>query len=154
MNRRRSRRSLRPATGARPPGRRASARDDPLRRQIDDMERALWREDPVFMLRVRRLELVDTASVLTVFALLASGGVLVAVGAATSTIASAGTGVLAMATACLVDRRRRRALRRSPRDATDRVVLASARDDIDGSRAADRRAALWARPRRRDRRGR
>lgn len=103
----------------------SSAADDPLRRQIDEVERALWREDPAFMLQVRRLQRVDTASVLTVFALLAAGIVLVTVGAATSTIAAGGVGVIAMAAACLIDRRHQRALHRSPRDATNR-------DRVDG----------------------
>ena len=75
------------------------------------------------MLQVRRLQRVDTAYVLTVFALLAAGSVLFTVGAATSTIAAAGVGVIAMAAACLIDRRRQRALRRPPGDDThpDRV---------------------------------
>jgi hypothetical protein len=83
----------------------------------------LWREDPAFMLQVRRLQRVDTAYVLMTFALLAAGSVLFAVGAATSTAAAGGVGVIAMAAACLIDRRHQRALRRPPRDDThaDRV---------------------------------
>lgn len=83
------------------------------------------------MLQVRRLQRIDTASVLTVFALLATGSVLVTVGAATSTIAAGAAGVLAMAAACLIDRRHQRALRRPPRDDTnsDRVGRPSGRSD-------------------------
>ena len=91
---------------------------DPLRRQIDQVEQALWREDPALMLQVRRLQRIDTATVLTVFALLATGSVLVTVGAATSTIAAGGSGVIAMVAACVIDRRHQRALRRSPPEAT------------------------------------
>ena len=69
--------------------RRSTVEDaDPFRRQIDQVEQALWREDPALMLHVRRLQRIDTATVLTVFALLAAGSVLVTVGAATSTIAA------------------------------------------------------------------
>lgn len=70
------------------------------------------------MQQVRRVQRIDTASVLAVFALLAGGSVLATIGAATSTIALGGAGVITMAAACLIERRHQRALRRSPPDAT------------------------------------
>lgn len=110
------------------------ANDDPIRLQIDGVERALWREDPAFMLQVRRIRRVDTAHVLTVFVLLAAGSVLVTVGAAASTIVAGGVGLVAMAAACLLDRRRQRVLRRSPRDDTksDRVHRSTGQSDTRG----------------------
>ena len=130
MRRRSYRRWIRAATRR---GRTISSTvgDDPLRRQINDLERALWREDPTLMLQVRRRHRIDPASVMTVFALLAAGSVLVTVGAATSTIAAGAAGVLAMAAACLIDRLHQRALRRPPRDDTNsaRVGRPSGRSD-------------------------
>ena len=123
MNRRIWSRWVRPTTRPRRIDRPSATNDDPLRRQIDEIERALWREDPTFLLQVRRLQRVDTAYVLTVFALLAAGSVLVTIGAATSSLAAGCVGVIAMVAACLIDRRRQHALSRSPRDDTnpDRV---------------------------------
>jgi hypothetical protein len=118
MTRRICRRRVRATTRAGRTGRPSASNDDPLRRQIYDVEQALWREDPAFMSQVRRLQRVDTAYVLTIYALLAAGSVLFTVGVATSTIVAGGVGVLAMAAACLIDRRHQRALRRSPRDDT------------------------------------
>jgi hypothetical protein len=97
----------------------STVEDDPLHRQVNDLERALWRADPTLMLRVRRLQRLDAAVVVTVFALLAAGSVLLTVGAATSTITAGGAGISAMAGACLINRRHQRTLRRPPRDATN-----------------------------------
>ena len=146
MSRRICRRRIRATT--RPGGTSSSTveDDDPLRRQINDVERALWRDDPTLMLHVRRLQRLDTASVLTVFALLATGSVLVTVGAATSTITAGGAGIIAMAAACLIDRRHKRTLRRPPRDAInpDRLgrppaVRATPESETNDMRVPDRR---------------
>jgi hypothetical protein len=73
----------------------------------------LWRDDTRFVKQFRRLQRVDTVYVLTTFALLAAGGVLVTVGAATANGVLWCVGVTAMAAACLIDRRRHHVLRRS-----------------------------------------
>jgi hypothetical protein len=85
-----------------------------LRQQIDEIERALRREDPALLKRLRRLQRHDTMYALTVFAFLAGGAVLVTVGLATTTAAVFGIGVAAMLTAGVLDHRYRRALRRPP----------------------------------------
>jgi hypothetical protein len=123
MNRRICSRWVRPTTRPRRIDRPSATNDNPLHWQIDEIERALWCEDPTFLLHVRRLQRVDTAYVLTVFALLAAGSVLVTIGAATSSSASGCVGAIAMVAACLIDRRRGQTLRRSPEDDTnpDRV---------------------------------
>ena len=117
MSRRICRRRIRATTRPRGTSSSTVEDDDPLRRQINDLERALWRDDPTLMLQIRRLQRLDTASVLTVFTLLATGSVLVTVGAATSTITAGGAGIITMAAACLIDRRHKRTLRHPPRDA-------------------------------------
>jgi hypothetical protein len=106
--------------------------DDPLRRQINDIERVLWHDDPTLMLRIRRLQRLDTASVLTVFALMAIGSVLVTVGAATSTITVGGSGLIAMVAACLINRRHQRTLRQPPQEAAE-SPNASAPNSTSGS---------------------
>jgi hypothetical protein len=93
----------------------------------------LWRDDTTFVKQFRRLQRVDTVYVLTTFALLAAGGVLVTVGAATATGVLWCVGVAAMAAACLIDRRRHHVLRRSAGDGTspDRVDRRTGESDTE-----------------------
>jgi hypothetical protein len=102
------------ATSAARSGRASATSDETLGQQIDEIERALRREDPALLKRVRRLQRRDTMSALTVFALLAGGAVLVTAGLATTTAAVLGIGVAAMLTAGVIDHCYRRALRRPP----------------------------------------
>jgi hypothetical protein len=110
-------RAARPRSAERP----GATNGNSLARLIDELELALSREYPAFLRQVRRIERADTIYVLTTFALLAAGVVLVVVGAATSTVAVALLGVSAMLAAWLLERRRQQALRQTPRDDRARV---------------------------------
>jgi hypothetical protein len=90
--------------------------DDPLSVRLEGIERALRREDPVFARQFRRTERRDTLNVVLVFALLASGTVLLTVGLAAVSIVAACTGAAAMVLSCLVERHHQRDLRRPPRE--------------------------------------
>ena len=105
-----------PASGARFADRTSARNDDPLSQQLAEIERALRREDPTFLKRLRRLRCNEVVNVLTVFGLLASGAVLVTVGLATASVTVCSIAITAMLTACFIDRRYHQALRRPPRE--------------------------------------
>jgi hypothetical protein len=94
----------------------STANDDLLRRQIDDVELALRREDPAFVRRFRRLQHSETLRVVTIFVFIAVGAVLMTVGLATASVVATSLGVAAMLAGCLVEIRHRRALRRWSRE--------------------------------------
>lgn len=115
-----SRRIRRPPRSHRAqPADRTPTNYDLLSRQIDEVELALRQEDPAFVRRFRRLQRRETVSVLTVFAFLASGAVLITVGLTMASVVTGSSGVIAMLAACLVEHLHQRALCRSSRERDD-----------------------------------
>ena len=89
--------------------------DDPVTRAIDEIERALRRDDPAFLHRVQQLQRREMANVLTVLTLLASGAVLLTVGLATVSWPIWGAGLIALVASVLVDEHHKHSLDRLPR---------------------------------------
>lgn len=88
--------------------------DDQVARTIEEIERALVQEDPVFLRRVRHLQRREAATVLSVFALLAVGAVLLTVGLATLSWVVWCGGLVSLAAAAAVDQHHQAQLRRFP----------------------------------------
>ena len=85
--------------------------NDRLVHEIDRIERALRRDDPLLVERFRQVQRRNTLNTVVVFSLLAMGAVLLTTGLATASFGTWGTGVIAFVAACLVDEAYRRQLR-------------------------------------------
>ncbi len=88
--------------------------DDQVARAIHEIECALVQEDPIFLRRVRQLHRREAATVLSVFALLAAGAVLLTVGLATLSWVVWCGGLLSLVIAAVVDQHHQSHLRRFP----------------------------------------
>ena len=88
--------------------------DDKIAQTVDEIERELSHDDPAFVRRVGRLERRDDTIVLSVFALLAAGAVLLIVGLATLSWPTCAAAFVALVSSVAVDERHKRSLRRAP----------------------------------------
>ena len=88
--------------------------DDKITQTVDEIERELAHDDPAFVRRVGRLQRRDDTIVLSVFALLATGAVLLIAGLATGSWPAWAGGLFALVTSVLVDEHHKRSLRRAP----------------------------------------
>ncbi|HEY3142106.1 MAG TPA: DUF3040 domain-containing protein [Acidimicrobiales bacterium] len=88
--------------------------DDQVRRTIEELEGSLACDDPALLKRFRALRRADIVNVLSVFALIAAGTVLLTVGLATRSWPLWTVGVAAFLTSFVVDEHHKRTLRRNP----------------------------------------
>jgi hypothetical protein len=88
--------------------------DDKVTQTVDEIERELAHDDPAFVRRVSRLQRRDDVTVLSVFALLATGAVLLIAGLATGSWPAWAAGLFALASSVAVDEHHKRSLRRAP----------------------------------------
>lgn len=77
--------------------------DEQVRREIDEIERALVTEDAAFVHRIRNLRRNEAVHAVAVFGLLAVGAVLLTIGMATYALIPWSLGAVAFALAVLVD---------------------------------------------------
>jgi Protein of unknown function (DUF3040) len=90
--------------------------NDQLVRKIDELERALRRDDPSLSKRLNQLQRRDKWNDVAVFSLLTLSAVLLATALATLSPAAGGAGVVAYLASFLVDRRHQRQLTGMPQD--------------------------------------
>jgi hypothetical protein len=84
--------------------------NDQLVRKIDELERALRRDDPSLSKRLNQLQRRDKWNDVAVFSLLTLSAVLLATAVATRSPAAGGAGVVAYLASFLVDQRHQRQL--------------------------------------------
>lgn len=82
--------------------------DEQVGRVIDDLERTLVVDDPVFVRHFHKVYRCEAINVVVVSSLLAVGAVLLAVGLATAALIPCAIGVAAFVGAVVVDERHKR----------------------------------------------
>lgn len=89
--------------------------DDQVRSAINEIERGLIHDDPAFVGRLQALRRSEIATAIAVFALLASGAVLLTIGFATLSWMAWCAGLLAFAASFAVDEHHKHVFRDAPR---------------------------------------
>lgn len=87
--------------------------DDQVSREVEEIERGLVHDDPAFVQRLSAMRRADTVATVTVFLLLTSSAVLLAVGLGTLSWPAWAGGWLALVMSFVVDELHKRARRRN-----------------------------------------